>query len=759
MALAGCGPGVRQDRSISWTPGGQAVGFHHDQEGVFVADKDGGQLVKIFQPTPDVLVTSPPLWSPTDKRLIFTTAKDPNRQPAQPNPLLPVEFNPDGEVFGQRAVVYTCWLREAPQGDETVHPVALFEAPCDHPGYVAANLAVRWHPQGKSVLYVKQTEGHEHGLFEYNLARKTSRQVFPDTAEALLFDWTPDGSHLVCVVGNLKTKGQASGIWIGQPDANNWWQVPHSAAIVEGQVPSLIEQLRAAQPVWTRDGARFAFAIGKAGQGKDEADRCSLWLGTLATRQVQRVAEGEEPFRDLHWAPDGTRLGVVRGREAGTLHLVGQDGKLTAAGTQQPVRRFAGWNATGARLAYVVPELKSPMPGETWALLLTPDPMPRDRVYVAPGTGNEPGHDVFSGMRVTFPRWSPKEDKLSVWFTFSPTHRYLLSRLLGGGLPYGDPAAVFDVTAKQVNWMAVNAFEKAQIGHYHLLKRQYEEAWGWYKQAEAALKPPGQPANPVQEVRELLARGDFTFFESYCLSKLGRAEEARAKLVKFRDHFLQVLAAAPQAPAAPAQADPLGNTVWRAFYEAEVFLSLDAAEDARLFFQKELATAKTDEERLANALVLSQLLLLEKKHGAYAELATQTLRPLLVKLSGPVVRLFNQNVAGLVAGNAPADPLLPLYDPALVATLSKDQVRGLLPRWLEFRKKGPSDLDRLTADLFLQAAYQHLGQHRELRETIVRIQTNPAQSQYLTKDVAELVEEARQLPVQIEALRQLFLQR
>jgi hypothetical protein len=445
--------------------------------------------------------------------------------------------------------------------------------------------------------------------------------------------------------------------------------------------------------------------------------------------------------------------------------MVGKDGTVTAAGMKQPVRRFAGWNASGDQLAYVVPELAHPKPGDSWALLLTPDPMPRDRVFVAPGAGNEAGREIFSGMRVTFPNWSPKENELSVWFTFSPTHRYLLSRLMGGGLPHGDPAGVLDVITRQVHWMTVNAFEKAQVGHYHLLKRQYEEACRWYREAEAARKPPRQPASAFQEARELLGRRDFTFFEWYCLVKLGRPEEARTKLQKFQTHFLRVLAAARQAQhaaqgqAAPLQADTLGDTITRSFYEAEAFLSLDAAGDARAFFQNELATAKTEEERLSNGLVLAQLLLLDKQHAAYADLATATLRPLIVKLLRPGSANNPMPLNVTLGTDALADPLLPMYAQDFVATLDGGQVARLVPRWVTFRDQAPDDLARLTADLFLESAYRHLGEAEELKEATARIQSNPGRSQYLTKDVAALVQDARQLPGEIDALRQLLSRR
>src|SRR5262249_1425510 len=185
----------------------------------------------------------------------------------------------------------------------------------------------------------------------------------------------------------------------------------------------------------------------------------------------------------------------------------------------------------------------------------------------------------------------------------------------------------------------------------------------------------------------------------------------------------------------------------------------DAAKDAREFFQNEVATAKTDEERLSNALVLSQFLLLEKNHAAYADLATATLRPLLVKLARPAPA-GNQMPLDLTIGTHPVtDPLVAMYAPDFVATLSKDQVQRLVPPWKAFRDNAPDDAARLTADLFLESAYRHLGKEKDLRETTARIEANPARSQYLTKDLATLVDEARQLPAQLDALRQLFSRR
>src|SRR5580765_5600685 len=80
FVLAGCAEPVREDRSADWGRDGNTVAFQHAREGVFVADKQGKTLTKIFEPDESVLATSRPLYSPVDGRLIFTTASDPDQQ-------------------------------------------------------------------------------------------------------------------------------------------------------------------------------------------------------------------------------------------------------------------------------------------------------------------------------------------------------------------------------------------------------------------------------------------------------------------------------------------------------------------------------------------------------------------------------------------------------------------------------------------------------------------------------------------------------
>jgi hypothetical protein len=742
--LAGCGQPVREDRSINWSKEGESVGFQHGQEGVFLADKDGGKLTKIFQPDAGMIATSTPLWSPAGKRVVFTTARSASGQAPVNLPFLNGDQDPAGKIHLQQDIVYTCWLYDQTDGAKPAEPVALFEATADHPGYVAANLAVRWHPCLERIYYVKQVTAHQHGVFEWDLASKQSRQVSPHTSEAVLFDWTPDGSHMVCVLGSSQKAG-TDGIWIGQPDQVDWWHVPHSGELAPGEFGSLLENLRSTRPAWTNDGSRCAFPSYVPGPNPKQPGRHYLSQATLATRAVDVWAEGDQPFRDLVWDKAGVRLGVVRGGEDGALHFVQQDQPLSPAINRAPVRRFAGWSADGARLAYIVPEGLLPASDAPWALLLIADTSARDKVYVAAGDGTEPGRLVFSGMRVTFPQWSPHEDKLSLWVTFMPAYRSVVSHLLGWGLRPGDPAAVFDLKTGQLGWMPVNAQEKVQVGHYYLLKREYAQAWRWYQEAEREL-PKTKPVTApdfMESLRGLQGPRDFSFFQYYCLTKLGRTQEAAAKLEQFRRLFLPrfVEPAQGQAPASGVTVDgksleqrlqelldpsTFAGSLLQDLYVAEVFLSLDAADDGEAFFRTALGQAATEAARLSRAMVLGQILLLEKKHREYADLMTQTVAPLLNKMLQPgpagVQRDFLDTT--ILTEFAVELALLPLGASEFLSLLPNKQLLDMRARWEEQQAQA-NDRSRPVFDLVLRGLYQALGQEMQRQEVAARLKNRP----------------------------------
>jgi hypothetical protein len=759
--LTGCQP-VHEDRSINWSHDGRGVGFQHGKEGVFVADPENGKLTKIFEPDAGILATSTPLWSPSGRRAIFTTARSPGGEPGA-TVSAGLANRPEGNLHFQQAILYTCWMYEGTSGGQAGKPTELFTARCDHVGYVAANLAVRWHPREPRIFYIKEID-ERHGLFEYDLTSKKSKQVFPHTSHALIFDWTPDGSHLVCVLGNCPREPRLDGTWIGQPGDNDWWHVPHSGLLMRAQLGAMLENLRACRPAWTSDASRFAYSCTEEGSTPDAPPRHSLRVGTLKTRKIVVVEDGKEAYRDMHWRPDGQALGVARGEGDASLFFLRPGEDRGQKINRRPVLRFAGWNTAGDYWAYIAPDFVPPATKDIWALLLLPDPKSRDAVLVGQDRG--PESEVLSGMRVTFPQWSSREDKLSLWVTFSPTYRSLPSLMLGWGLRPGDPAAIFDLKTRQLTWMATNPEEKLQVGHYYLLKRDYAMAWHWYEEAERGMPVAKEAARGeifdyLQQLTE--PRRGALFFEYYCLTKLNRPAEAREKLSQFRRSFLSERRdrQSPERKATdqPAERwaaellDPrrLWAPLLRDLYIAEVLLSLDAAADAEAFLQQSLTAATKDMSRLASALVLAQVLLLEKKHSAYASVATERIGPLLIEAANPSTADENSHSADFKPWIDLIETLslAPLFDAGFIRGLESDQVKAMTHSWKRLRDQATNESSRLHADLVLQALYQRLGMERERLEAARRIQAAPqaAKEPLGGMDIRELRRELMNLMV------------
>lgn len=766
LLLAGCTSGVREDRTIPFAADGRHVAFQHGRDGIFVAETEGAEPTKIFQPDADTLAVSTPLWSPTDKRLLFLTAKAAEKEDKREEGL-PAEQKPEGNLHFARQVLYTCWLRSENNAGQPRN-VPLFTVPCGHSGYVAANLAVRWHPDGQHILYVKQDDAKRYGLHEFDLQTGESRSVFPHDGSDLIFDWTPDQTHLVCVVSDPSGGEQKGGIWIGKPGADDWWHVPDSWSVAAMGLPGL---QRAEHPVWTRDGSRFAFITCNAGKDNQKIVY-TLHVGSLDTRTVTTLAAGGEPIRDLHWRPDGSRLGLLRGEEIGAFFLVDPAAISERAVGEAKFCTFIGWDAAGEQLAFVDRQPLPHDPAKSWAFLLLPDVCARNRVLTAPDDDPAQTKAIFSGLQVTFPHWSPVDAKLSLWATFRPAYRSWLSWLLdlrgdsqdplrGLTLRPGDPALVLDPATGGQSWKAINAHEKAQVGHYHLLQREYEQAWKWYKQAGAGA-PKAEDHSAQQFVRRFVQGRDSLFFQAFCLEELGRSEEARSKLQLFEETFLPDLPAAPNAPV-PNQPAPFGAAGiqpskeqlqhWRDLYIAEVFLSLDVEKIGERYFRDALKRAVDDTDRLSKALVLTQFLLLRDKREEYAELVTDTVLPLLLRTWKPRLQTNPlQQQANLILAYSDGLSLLPLFAPEFLAGLSEDQVRALVPRWQKLRTAADDDVKRLGIDLFLQAAAQRLKQPNEQQAAALRVTANPARADIFgDKSVVEFIAGIRGLDLSLRA--------
>lgn len=755
ISITGCGGGgVREDRRVEFSRDGGQVAFQHGDQGVYVAGKDGQGLAKIFQPDESVLATSRPLSCPTDSRMIFTTAEPLiSNPPGQaPQSKISSQTPAEGRIVWGQPVRYTCWLRSDPHGEQPAVVKKLFDASCGHLGYVSGGLAVRWHPDGQHVLYCASLDQEltQHTVFEFNIASAKTRRVFPHSASFVICDWTPRGSHLVCEAGsvpqnagsNSATTG-VNGTWVGSPgDDKSWWQIPGTERLATGELPSVIEMLRASRPAWTRDDTRCAFVC--QSESSHPAGKSGHVLQRLeyANLQIHTITRSEGPFTDLHWSPDGKQLGYLQHDVTGaTLNVVDTQDQISRFQSSESIRKFAGFDASGRHMAYVVADRSESRRNEKhWALLLISNPL-RDSVRIADAHATHENREIFSGMQVTFPLWSPTDDRLSLWLTFTPRYRSLVSIFGLGGLWPGDPAATIEINTGAISWLAISPQEELQVGHYHLLKRNAAEAWHWYEKARQKLPAAQPPASWEEFIRRIGAPENSQLFEYLCLKQLGRDADATAKWTEFLQNFY------PASPAPPKPGDPIPPTdplsamfgvrtelvkpLLRDLFIAEVFLSVDGLDEALRHF-REPVVAESVAAAFSRAVVLAQLMLIARDNSGYLNHCAAVVAPLALLLWQADQTGETKQGAGddnqslqLVAGLC----LAPLFREEFLKQVPADQLQQQILVWKELAAKQQAGVPALAIDLVLRAAASRLADSASVQQAEERIAANPASQQ------------------------------
>ena len=278
-----------------------------EQIDLYVVGADGAGLKRLAG---DVAAHTAPVWSPDGSRIAYTS-------------FAAFDHETDQGAIGVRVV-------DVASGRETDLTGSALP--------LAFNPA--WSPSGDRIAFVAKqgppgvapTEA-PGGVRVVTLATGATVDLTGNRlADAWSVAWSPTAERLVVftLVGG------------------NWYEPPRTelrpldvATGEIGTVPTTSPHL--GEPVWSPDGARFAFVDGEA------TVRVRSWDGDVAT------IEGEEKLGALTWAPDGGALlaGADDPRQPSTLITL--DGSRAAVGEPAPVLGALPTTAVPLRFDYARP--------------------------------------------------------------------------------------------------------------------------------------------------------------------------------------------------------------------------------------------------------------------------------------------------------------------------------------------------------------------------------------------------------------------
>jgi hypothetical protein len=384
------------------------------------------------------------------------------------------------------------------------------------------------------------------------------------------------------------------------------------------------------------------------------------------------------------------------------------------------VREFAGWNAAGDQMAFVAAEPLPGIAGERFALLFVPNSNARSAIHVADRDGKNPRR-LFSGLRATFLRWAPKDEKLSVWLTFEPTFRSWATVSREFGMWSFDPAAMLDSKTGKLEWMPVRGFEQAELGHNHLMRGEHEIASKWYETALQDMSAEEKKQLIAFQLVHAMGKNHQRNPETERLAQVFSIVPPRAQPVEeqLMTQLLQPL---------PSNENKQPNPGFQAKFRrdsqlAEVFLGLGDVEGGTAWFSG--ATADAD-ALLSSRLMLSQFLLLRERWNEYANCVCNEILPKWAASEREVM---------LAA--------LPLGDPHLLVKLSEERVVAIKNSLVDLRDKAKGDDDKLLIDLILKEVGKHLKEAKLVEVVDKRLPLRQANDGRGNGDLASIIEQVR----------------
>ncbi len=516
-------PSWEEDRGIPFSPDDEAIAYQH-KGGIYVARTQGDRHHRIYSAPEAQPVLGSPQWAPDRRALAFAVSGE--------------------EPDASGRLPYTIWYWPAPEelwnsarqqsrGDAATlpshwrpaEPKRVVDAHARSSVQVRGGALFAWHPDGKSLLFLAAHGPERQEIMSVEAATGATSPAAPIRAESLAFSISPDGSHLLCAAED--PEAARSGLWLGPlgSGGSSWRRI--EARPGPARVPSSdgLLDLRPRLGAWSADSQRLATIGLPADEGGHSLVVWTVSSADAAAEAPRRVALRGGVPRDLHWAKDSVRVGLLAGRDL----VVADDrtGESVQLAGVQRVEAFVGWSAAGDRMAYLTPADVFPisqvvLPSGhrlTWA------PADRHHLVIAQTDGTAP-ENRFSGMQVTEARWAHGKPKLSFWATYLPT----ITRL-----PPGDPAAVLDVEDDTVQWYPTDVHEYAQVGHYYLLNDRYDDAADFYGDALARV-------GGASGEEELAAR--LRLWRGIARMQQGERDGAADDLAAFREHLRSLAAEA-----------------------------------------------------------------------------------------------------------------------------------------------------------------------------------------------------------------------
>ncbi len=671
LLLPGCSSGVREERTIEFSSSGSQVGFQHGDSGVFLSNVDTGKAESIYSLQPGEIVASAPQFSADDSVIFAVASLDGKGEYAGDERSW--DSASDGRRFFAAPTKYKCLYRKP--GDSG-QPHTLFDARCDHTGYIAANLAVRWHPDGQSIWYVDSDAPGSLAIFEYKIADESVRRITDFDAAAIAFDFSPGGKYVTCA--SLSPDGSEKIVRLSPVDSIEWKQLPQSG--LAGQpTGDWLQQLRQALPHFSPDDTACVYEA-RLSETKRATDSDVQWSSRLVRYNVNSASatklwESSGDIRDIHWHPSSNWIAFVDSDNQLQCTPAGEATRNLSSvkQLQASVRTFAGFSADGKWIAYTI---ALPASEQKSTYLFSTVDGARDQVFLAGfdsqnAAVTSPAAPAIEGMRLTFPHWSSEGTRLSLWATYAPSHTSRLSTIAPWSLAAGDPAAIVSASDLSVTWMPINPIEEAQIGHYFLLHRKNETAAEWYVKS-MDRREPMEPIKLSQWQlfqQQSIQLKDATFFEYICLSRLGKQTEAQERLAIFDANFVLDEEDAVGVLNTNSQDEDdqerwaelvseLSNSclpMLKAAYITEVYLSLNAADEGIGYFAGINETNQSPWQRYANALCHAHLILATGDRQRYASFVLSDVMPAFEAVDQP-----DLPTDGLLSDQADLESLVPI---------------------------------------------------------------------------------------------------